>query len=187
MIKVYEKQNNEIKIKEFPVSEIQNNNGQISINLGFKKAKFTEIIKDITKDPAIKSTSGSSGTGSGVTIDSKVPDLISTSIADRQKILTSKTVSSATYTVTSADIDNIIYLTSSTDVTITLSHTGFSGLSQIYFVRYGTGEITFTSDAGNTIKSNENMKRINNINQVVSVMHGHAAVGEWLLMGALKL
>lgn len=82
MINVHTIQNGISVVKEYPVAEIINENGQISINLGFKKTKFTEIIKSITKDPAIKSTGGNSGVG-GIEegtiydiIDNKVPDMI---------------------------------------------------------------------------------------------------------------
>lgn len=81
MIKVYDK--NGLMV-EMPLAEIERTNGNYKIKLGFKKTKFTEIVKSLTEDAPIKSTGVSgSGGGGGITegnvhgiIDSEVPALI---------------------------------------------------------------------------------------------------------------
>jgi len=80
IIKVYDK--NGLMV-EMPLTEIERNNDSYKVKLGFKKTKFTEIIKGLTEDSPIKSTGSSGGSGSGITegnihniIDKEVPTLI---------------------------------------------------------------------------------------------------------------
>ena len=81
MVKVYDKNG---LMFEMPLAEIERSNEVYKIKLGFKKTKFTEIIKSLTEDAPIKSTGASgSGGGGGLSegavhniIDNEVPALI---------------------------------------------------------------------------------------------------------------
>jgi len=76
MIRVYDK--NGLMV-EMPLAEIERSNEGYKIKLGFKKTKFTEIIKSLTEEAPIKST-GTSGSGGGGLSEGAVHNIIDTEV-----------------------------------------------------------------------------------------------------------
>jgi len=93
------------------------------------------------------------------------------------------TVATTTYTVSTADAGKVLFTTSGSPTTITLTTTGLATGQQVLIHQYGAGSVTFTSTSPATILSRGNSKVLAGQYSAATLIKYDT--NTWLLIGDL--